>query len=177
MRHLASFAALLLGATTIPLHAADYADKPGPAEHQGSQKVIQPVGDGSVVLHAKDATVHGATIRYEPQPHKNTIGYWSNVGDWVSWKVEGMRAGTYAVEVLQGCGKGQGGSEVVVSVGGETLPMVVEDTSHFQNFVPRTIGKVVLPEGAHTVFIRAKAKKGVAVMDVRQVKLTFAKPD
>ena len=81
------------------------------------------------------------------------------------------------MEVLQGCGKGQGGSEVVVSVGEETLPMVVEDTGHFQNFVPRTIGKVVLPEGAHTISIRAKTKKAGAVMDVRQVKLIFSKPD
>ena len=176
MRLLAPLAALLLGATAVPLHAADYADKPGPPQHQGSQKVIKPEGDGSVVLQAKDATVHGATIRYEPQPHKNTVGYWSDVGDWVSWKVDGLRAGTYAVEVLQGCGKGQGGSEVVVSVGDETLPMVVEDTGHFQNFVPRVIGKVLLPEGAHTVFIRAKTKKGVAVMDVRQVRLIFAMP-
>ncbi|MGV3531977.1 MAG: hypothetical protein ACO1QR_06370 [Chthoniobacteraceae bacterium] len=177
MRLPATVAALLLCALGHPVLAVDYADKPGPAEHQGSQKVIQPEGDGSVVLQAKDATVHGATIRYEPQPHKNTIGYWTNVSDWVSWKVEGLRAGTYAVEVLQGCGKGQDGSEAVVSVGGETLPMVVEDTGHFQNFVPRTVGKVVLPEGAHTVFIRAKMKKGVAVMDVRQVRLVFAKAD
>src|SRR6478735_6943013 len=94
--------ALLLCAGAVQVTKAEYADKPGPPEHQGSQNVIKPEADGSVVLQAKDATVHGATIRYEPQRQTNTVGYWSNAADWVSWKVDGLRAGTYAVEVLQG---------------------------------------------------------------------------
>lgn len=167
-------AALLLCSTALSTQGAEPASTLGPAEHQGSQKLIEASADGSVVLPASDASVHGTNIRYEPQPHKNTIGYWSKAEDWVSWSFQLAKPGTFAIEVLQGCGKGQGGSEVEISVGEQTLPMVVEDTGHFQNFVPRTIGKVTIPAGRHTLAIRAKMKKAGAVMDVRQVKLTPA---
>jgi len=45
---------------------------------------------GDIRLFAKDATVHGATARYEPLPYKNTIGFWTKPEDWVSWDQLGM---------------------------------------------------------------------------------------
>ena len=45
----------------------------------GVVHAIQSADDGgAVVLHARHATVHGRTLRYEPQPHKNTVGYWTD---------------------------------------------------------------------------------------------------
>jgi hypothetical protein len=41
-------------------------------------KPIEQAGDGSILLHARDATVHGTALRYEPAPEKNTLGYWVN---------------------------------------------------------------------------------------------------
>src|SRR5262245_5731606 len=72
-----------------------------------------------IVLHARDAKIHGTTVRYEPQPHKDTIGYWTKLEDWVSWDFHATNAGTYEVEILQGCGKGSGGSEVEFLVAGQ----------------------------------------------------------
>jgi hypothetical protein len=43
--------------------------------------------------------------------------------------------------------------EVTVD-GGQPLPMVVQDTGHFQNFVPRVIGRVKLDAGTHTLASR-----------------------
>lgn len=144
----------------------------GPKDHQGSRKVVQPHSDGNIQLHARDASVHGTTIRFEPQPEKDTIGYWSKVNDWVSWKFALPKPGAYSVEVLQGCGKGNGGSEVEITVGDQApLPMTVEDTGHFQKFIPRGVGSINLGAGEHTLAIRAKTKKAGAVMDVRQVTL------
>ena len=40
-----------------------------------------------------------------------------NVSDWASWEFTVTKPGTFAVEVVQGCGKGSGGAEVEVSVG------------------------------------------------------------
>jgi len=37
--------------------------------------VIEPGPDGIVFLHARNATVHGTKLRYEPQAHKNTLGF------------------------------------------------------------------------------------------------------
>jgi hypothetical protein len=82
------------------------------------------------------------------------------------------RPGEFDVEVLQGCGKGHGGSEVAVTVGEQELTFVVEDTGHFQNFKPRVIGRVKIAErGNSTLAIVPIKKASVAVMDVRQVRL------
>ena len=100
---------------------------------------------------------------------KRTIGFWVNVGDWVSWDFKVGKAGKYEVEVLQGCGGG--GSEVAVEVAGQSCRFTVENTGHFQQFILRTIGVVELPEGEATLAVKPQTKKGGAVMDLRQVTL------
>lgn len=127
--------------------------------------------DGQIVLHARSAEVHGVTLRYEPLPHKSTLGFWVRVEDYATWELTAPKAGVYKVEVLQGCGKGHGGSEVDVRLGSQVLSFIVEDTGHFQNFKPREIGTIKLAEGRQTLEIRPKTKKAGAVMDVRQITL------
>jgi hypothetical protein len=128
--------------------------------------------DGTIVLHARTAEVHGVMLRYEPLPHKATLGYWVNADDWASWEFTATAPGVFTVEVLQGCGKGQGGSEVEVAVGDQVLKFTVEDTGHFQNFKPRDIGTVRIDKpGRHTLTVKPRTKAKAAVMDVRQVTL------
>jgi arylsulfatase A len=128
--------------------------------------------DGNIVMHSRTADVHGTMLRYEPLPHKTTLGYWVNVSDWASYEFTVSTPGTFTVEVLQGCGKGQGGSEVEVSVGEQKLNFTVEDTGHFQNFKPRDIGTVKIDKaGRYTLTIKPTKKAAAAVMDVRQVTL------
>lgn len=135
-------------------------------------KPIHQAKDGTITCHARDVTIHGVKVQYEPRPIKNTVGYWVNEKDWIHWEFTADRAGTYAVEILQGCGKGHGGSEVSLAVDGQPLRFIVEDTGHFQNFKPRTIGKVVLKTpGRHTITVKPIHKAKVAVMDLRQVRL------
>lgn len=131
-----------------------------------------PAKDGTILLHSRTAEVHGVMLRYEPLPHKTTLGYWVNKDDWASWEFTVGAPGTFTVEVLQGCGKGQGGSEVEVVVGEQAFKFTVEDTGHFQNFKAREVGTVKIDKaGRHTLTIRPKTKAAAAVMDVRQVTL------
>jgi len=110
-------------------------------------------------------------LKYEPQPQKDTLGFRVDPTDWVSWECGVPSAGRYVVEVLQGCGKGNGGSVVDVGVGEQTVRFRVEETGHFQRFVPRQIGTVELPVGKTLVTIKPVEKKGGAVMDLRRVSL------
>lgn len=143
--------------------AAAQADTPSPA--------TVPSSPPPLVLAASTAVVHGETLRYEPEPHKNCLGYWTKVGDWAEWTFEVPVAGRFAVEVWQGCGKGQGGSEVAVQVDDQRFDFVVEDTGHFQNFTPRLLGQVDLSAGEHALALKPQSKKAAAVMDVRRVRL------
>lgn len=132
--------------------------------------------DGSITLPARWAEVHGTQLRYEPLPHKNTLGFWTRPEDSASWEFTVTRPGSFMVEALQGCGAGQGGSEVEFTVAGQTLSMTVEDTGHFQNFKPREIGTVKLDQpGRYTLTVKPKTKARAAVMDLRQITLKPAK--
>ena len=128
--------------------------------------------DGNILLHARTAEVHGIQLRFEPVPHKNTLGYWTRAEDWASWEFTLSQPGKFTVEVLQGCGKGQGGSEVELSVAGQSLRFTVEDTGGFQNFKSREIGTLTLEKaGRYSLEVKPIRKAGAAVMDLRSVTL------
>ncbi len=132
-------------------------------------------GAGAAILHAKSAKVTGTKLRYEEQPHKDTLGFWVQKSDWADWTFDLPNAGKFDVEVLQACGKGSGGAEVEFAVDKQLLTMKVEETGHFQRFVPRTIGTMTFDApGKYTLTMRAKTKPGGAVMDLRRVVLRAA---
>ena len=135
---------------------------------------IMSASNGGFTLMAYNAEVFGQNLRYEPQAHKNTVGYWTNPKDYCQWKIYVESPGKYQVHIHQGCGKGHGGSEVAVVSADQSLKFVVEDTGHFQNFKKRYIGDFDFSEaGLYTVAIRPIKKAKVAVMDVRQMDLVF----
>jgi len=133
---------------------------------------ITPEPSGALTLLARDATTHSVMLRYEPATNKNCLGYWVNPSDWAEWEFSVTQPGVFEIEVWQGCGKGQGGSDAEVEVGGRKFNFVVEETGHFQNFVSRRLGQVNLPgSGMHSLAIRATRKQAGAVMDVQKVRL------
>ena len=126
----------------------------------------------SPTIHPKWASVHGAMLRYEPLPHKNTLGFWVNKDDWASFEFELRMPGEYQVELLVGCGNGSGGSEVAVTCADQQLKFVVEATGGFQEFKPREVGVLKFDApGRKTLEIRPLSKPGAAVMDLRQIRL------
>jgi D-alanyl-D-alanine dipeptidase len=133
--------------------------------------------NGSVTLPAKTAEVHGLQLRYEAQPHKNTLGFWTMADDWAGWEFQLKKPGTFRVEVLQGCGTGQGGSMVEVTIADQKLTFTVEDTGGFQEFKARDIGLVKLERpGKYTLAVRPRSKAENAIMDLRAVRLLPAQP-
>jgi hypothetical protein len=164
-------------ATTIEQKWADWRklmnDVLPPRDAKAEPKV--PKGAGAVLLHVRDAKVHGSKLRHEPEPHKDTLGFWVQKDDWAEWTFDAPHAGTFDIEVLQGCGKGSGGAEVEFAIGDQKLTMKVEETGHFQRFIPRSIGTVKLEKaGAHTLTVKPRTKPGGAVMDLRRVLLRAA---
>ncbi|MFM7073766.1 MAG: sulfatase-like hydrolase/transferase [Planctomycetota bacterium] len=137
---------------------------------KGRKPRVTPA-QGDIRLHAKDARVHAETMRYEPQPNKNVLGFWVKQTDWADWEFTVDKPGRYEVEIQQGCGAGSGGAEVAIEVGGQTLMFTVQDTGHFQHMILKVVGTVELPAGRHTLAVKPRTKPGVAVMDVRRVVL------
>jgi arylsulfatase A len=131
-----------------------------------------PNKDGAITLHARTALVTGTMLRYEPLPHKTTLGFWVNKDDSATFDFTTDGPGAFAVEVLQGCGKGSGGADVELAVGDSKLTFTVKDTGGFQAFEARAVGTLKVDKaGRHTLTVKAKTKPGAAVMDLRQIVL------
>jgi arylsulfatase A-like enzyme len=126
---------------------------------------------GDVRLHARDARLHAEVMRYEPEPYKNVLGYWTKGEDWAEWEFQTPASGIYEIEVQQGCGDGSGGAEVAIEIAGKTLTFAVQETGHFQHMIQRTIGTVQLPKGDCKLAVKPRTKPGVAVMDLRRIVL------
>lgn len=152
------------------------AELDAPIELFNKTVIAKPEKDsGIILLPAKYAATHGRKLRFEPQPHKNTVGYWSDAQDTAEWTFRSSAAGDYEIDILQGCGKGHGGSKVTLQVADQSLDFVVEETGHFQNFVWRTLGNVTLKavdaEETMSLKLTPLSKPGGAVMDVRAIRL------
>ncbi len=145
---------------------------------QQIEAAIQRAGaDGSIVLPAAKAKMIGTKLQFEPLPHKNTVGYWVDPRDRMWWRFAVAQPTTYRVEVLGGCGAGQGGSRIELNAAGQSLEMTVEETGHFQNFRWREIGEFGLPAASELRFdVRCVEKAKAAVMDIREIRLTPVDP-
>ena len=134
---------------------------------------------GEFVLHARDSITHGRLLRFEPQSHKNTVGYWADEQDWVEWRADApQKERTYAVQLRYGCGTGNGGSTVALSAGDQTLEFQVEATGGFQTWRDVTVGRVTLPADREVrVVVKPIHKAKAAVMDIQQIVLRPVDPE
>jgi hypothetical protein len=128
---------------------------------------IAQAGDLSITLHALDATVHGVTLRYEFRPDKNTLGYWSNPRDWVSWDFEVKKPGKFIVFVMQGS---PGSKDIQIAAGDQTLNWTTKNTGSFHTFTFLEVGTLTFDTpGIKTLTLKpAKTVTGF-VMDLREV--------
>jgi arylsulfatase A-like enzyme len=131
-----------------------------------------PAGPNALIfLEARDAKVQAKKLKYEDPPQKDTLGFWVDPTDTASWTFPVAKPGKYRISILQGCGKGSGGSTVALEVGTAKAEFTVAETGHFQRFIAREVGLVDLTAGENTLTVRPLKKKGAAVMDLRRVTL------
>lgn len=167
---------------TLPKEADDFSgvvvfETLEPIQLASKPHVIRQSKNGTITLPAHHVVTHGKLLRYEPQPHKNTLGYWANADDWAEWHVRVTTPGQFRVHILQGCGKGQGGSIVEIEITGSRCRFEIEDTGHFQNFKQRDVGFIDLTQaGTFPLKIRTIIKAKVAACDIRQIQLVPVAP-
>lgn len=134
-------------------------------------------GDGTIMLLANQATTIGQKLRFEPQPHKNTVGYWTIPTDYAQWDLQIDTPGEYTVAILQGCGAGQGGSNAAISLRDDEqtvseLKFQTVETGHFQNFQWNHLGRIsVERRGTYQLRITPTKIVKAALCDVRMIHL------
>lgn len=129
------------------------------------------------MLHAWQAKTFGEKVLFEPQWYRNTVGYWAVETDYATCDLEIDQPGTFSIAMLQGCGKGQGGSDALVTLRQKDqiiarLPFQTVDTSHFQNFRWSHLGMIgISATGTYQLRIDATRIAKVALFDVRAIHL------
>ena len=133
--------------------------------------VVRPGDDGTLRIHARYSVTHGQMLRFEPQAHKNTVGYWVEESDWVEWALDPNEKTKYDIVLRYGCGDGQGGSEIELKLGESSFPYVVEATGGFQAWREVTVGMVDGLEGPTSLTVKVQKKAKNAVMDIQEIRL------
>ena len=132
-----------------------------------------PVGqrkDGSIVLPASRAVVHGGSLAFE-EGNRN-LGFWTNVKDWCEFEFTVDRPGTFTVLIDQACAQGQAGSTAALALGNQRLVATVRDTGGWNRFETVEAGRLkISTPGTHRLSLKPiKLMKGV-LMDLRTVRL------
>ena len=149
---------------------------------------IAAAGDGSIALRAEDAVLHGDGLWFYGRAQiggvqgidrrwaSEAIGNWTSVDDAPSWSFDVARASEYDVLIRQAEADGPG-SDYVVAVGDQELRGTVPRTTGWRDFVTTRLGMVTLAPGLHSVWVRATAKRGAYVMNLRGLTLVPRAPD
>ena len=83
------------------------------------------------------AEVHGVMLRYEPLPHKNTLGFWVRQDDWAELGIRKSTSPDISRRDSARLRHRQRRQPGRLRVDDQTLPTTVEETGGFQKFVAR----------------------------------------
>jgi alpha-L-fucosidase len=172
-------AELLLGSddngnliVTVPRRAPDKVNTVVVLEKEAEPAVTPQAKDGSVTLKASNAVVRGTNARYESGGGKDNIGFWTNPADYVIWRFNVTKTGTFNADVTFACAAGSGGSSYVLAVGGQELAGTVKDTGGWTSFVTEKLGTVKFSRpGTYNLSVKPKTMPRGAVMNLKSVTL------
>lgn len=169
-----------------PKCAPDDIDSVVVLEIEGKPEVapwgIRQQADGTVMLAACDATVHGpfdaatgqqpATAKYLDSDDYQAIAHWTHLEDYVTWEFKLSEPGSFEVQATFACHDGHGGSTYTIAVGDEKLTACDRDTGTWTSWQTDTVGTVSLPHaGKYTLTIKPLHFTKASMMNLKAIRL------
>ena len=118
---------------------------------------IEPTGlaqdyDGSVILPASEASLHGNEIKYETGHQRDNLGFWTNPADWADWTFQVTRPGKFEVTAeVASLGK----ASLQVSVGDHRSSGAAPVTGDYGKFKVAKLGVLeITSPGKATLAVR-----------------------
>ena len=124
--------------------------------------------DGSVVLPAREARLHGATIQYETTGGRDNIGYWLNPADWADWDLAVKQPGKFTVTAQIAA---PALTSFELSVAGQTLRCGAPVTANYDAFETVALGNVEISAAGKVTLSLHALKGGWQPMNVKSVGL------
>jgi alpha-L-fucosidase len=108
--------------------------------------------DGTMVLPAPAAEIHGGGAQVEEKGGQANIGYWTNSRDWVSWQFKLEKGGRF--DVMAAVATPAESSKFELAVGEQKLTAQVAKTGDYGTFKMVRLGEVRLEKGAYELSIK-----------------------
>jgi len=143
---------------------------PPPKTFPGNHpRPVKQGADGTFVLHSSVAEIRGSTLVFEP--HYGNLGYWASADDQAVWRLEGIKAGRYAVWLDWACPNDTAGNVLEIRAGGGRLLHKVQGTGTWDDYQLKPVGELELGGETTRVEARAAVPPRNALMDLRRIEL------
>jgi len=138
----------------------------GPLEIE--QQGIAQDYDGSIVLPASEARLHGDEIKYESGDRRDNIGFWTNPADWADWEVAVNKPGKFDVTAEVAAPEK---ATLEVSVGGQKTTGAVTVTGDYGRFRMVKMGTIEVNNTGKMGFALRAVQEGWHPVNVKAVRL------
>jgi alpha-L-fucosidase len=124
--------------------------------------------DGSILLPASDARLHGGEIQYESGEQRDNLGFWVNPDDWADWELTITRPGKFEVSAeIAAMDKGS----IEISVGDSKTQGAANATGDYGKFKAVRIGTLeIASPGKATLAVRP-VKDGWHPLNLKTIRL------
>jgi hypothetical protein len=147
--------------------------EPGRLNWFGSRKTepIAQAADGTILLPASRAALHGEFLFYEKTKAKDNLGRWISPNDWASWSLAIAKPGEYSATATYGSGSSDGRT-FEVSAGSARLIHRVQKTKGMDEAADFELGTVVFPQkGPATLSVKPVDSPKGLLINLRSIRL------
>ncbi len=125
---------------------------------------------GEFVLSYTDASVHGKSLKVEPE--RQALGHWTSADDYPEWQLDVEEAGSLATAITLACIDAAAGSDFRLFVDGRPTDLAgtVPGTGSWTDFQSLNLGSIDLDKGKHVLAVRCTNIKSAA-MNLRSLAL------
>jgi len=157
---------------SVPAAAPDPISSTVVLRIKGALEIEQPViaqgTDGSVVLPAKEARMHGNEIQYESGERRDNIGFWMNPADWADWEFALTTAGKFELTAQIAA---TDRSALDVSIGDQKTQCETPATGDYGNFETVKLGVLEVASGGKKTLAIHAVQSGWHPVNVKSIRL------
>ena len=127
--------------------------------------------DGSVVLAASEARVHGDQIRYETGDQRDNLGFWMDPADWADWEFTVTKPGRFEVSAEVA---GPEAASLEASIGAEKIKAKFPATGDYGRFRRVRLGRLEISNSGKATLALHAVAEGWHPLNVKSLRLTPA---
>ncbi len=128
--------------------------------------------DGSLLLPAAEARVHGQQAKFESGPDHDNIGFWLDPKDWVDWEIQITKTGKFEVSVEIAAPKA---ASIEISMGEQKLKGAARVTGDYVRYRVVRLGTLELGSTGKVTLAVHPVEDGWHPINLRSVRLRPAK--